>query len=100
MASTVHFWLGMWCNSPRIWVQSACAMEVLPTPEGPTNSHADGYGFATNFARILFGLSNPTKSEMAFGRYFSDRDCGKGRVGVLTSHPRLSAQSVRRGIQW
>src|SRR5258708_2575939 len=53
MDSTLHCWLGIWCNSPRMASQNARAIEVLPVPLGPTNNHADGYGASANLLRIL-----------------------------------------------
>src|ERR1700680_3004725 len=77
----------MWCNSPRISAQSACAMLVLPTPDGPTNSQADGYGCAANLARMRFGFSRPNNLANVRGLYFSASDCGNGRVGALIARP-------------
>src|ERR1700733_11176396 len=56
---------------------SASAIEVLPTPGGPTNNHAEEYGAAANLLNIRFGFSKPTNSVRFRGRYFSLSDVGK-----------------------
>src|ERR1700681_3968915 len=87
MACALHFWLGICVNSPLMSEQSACAMLVLPTPDGPTNSHADGYGALANLARMRLGLSNPTNSATVRGRYFSLRLTGNAKEGALIARP-------------
>src|ERR1700751_147439 len=77
----------MWCSSPAICLHRAWAMLVLPTPGGPTKSHAEGYGFAANFARIFLGFSSPTNSAVECGLYLSASDCGNAKEGVLMRHP-------------
>src|SRR6266699_5339912 len=83
MVSSVHCALAMWCISPRIASQNARAIEVLPTPGGPTKSQADGYGASANLARIFFGFSSPTNSANECGRYFSDSEAGKANPACL-----------------
>jgi hypothetical protein len=61
-------------------LQIANAIEVLPVPDGPTNSQALAYGFSTNFAKIFFGFSNPTNCAMVLGWYRSASDCGNGNA--------------------
>jgi magnesium-transporting ATPase (P-type) len=46
----------MWCSSPAIALQIASAIEVLPVPDGPTNSHAEAYR-GTRCAAAIFRLA-------------------------------------------
>src|SRR6202030_2794105 len=73
-AETLHCCEGMWWSSADSVSASASAIVVFPTPGGPTNNHADGYGFAANLRRIFFGFSKPAKSAIVRGRYLSASD--------------------------
>ena len=44
---------------------------------------ADWYGLVANLPRIRFGLSKPTNSAIARGRYFSASGMGNGRVALI-----------------
>src|ERR1035438_4883100 len=56
------------CLAPKA-LATAKAMVVLPMPLGPSRSHAETYGFATNAASIFFGRSTPAKASMVAGLY-------------------------------
>src|ERR1700683_3755389 len=67
----------MWCSSARNSLAIASAIEVLPTPGGPTKSQAELNGCATSLPITLRGFSNPTNSLIVCGLYFSASDCGE-----------------------
>src|SRR5262249_6398758 len=81
MVFALHFWLGILCSSACSSEATESAIVLLPTPDGPTNSHAPDAGRLQNAASTHLGRSKPMKSAMRVGRYFSARDCGKPRSG-------------------
>src|SRR5215472_8339420 len=64
MFSRLHSCEGTWCSSAGIAAASASAIVVLPVPDGPIKSHADGNGFAASLERIFLGFSSPTKESI------------------------------------
>ena len=74
MLCALHLWLGILCNSAANSAASASAIVLLPTPDGPTNSHAPDAGRLQNVASTFLGRSKPMKSAMRTGRYFSTSD--------------------------
>src|SRR5215467_11871234 len=87
MLWTLHRWEGILCNSACSSLARAIAIVLLPRPLGPRNSQAPDAGRRRNAESTFLGRSKPMKSAMRVGRYFSVRDCGNAKGGVLIAHP-------------
>src|SRR5207245_3196726 len=89
-SATVQCCDGIWIGPPPMASHRANAIVVLPVPLGPVKRKAALRGLPAKLAMMRLGLSRPTKSPMARGRYFSESGCGKAKEGVLIAHPRLA----------
>src|SRR5271154_4003388 len=81
IAPALHFCEGILCNSAPISSARASAIVDLPSPEGPRNSHAQDTGLRANAESTLRCFSNPIKSAMRRGLYFSASGCGDPKDG-------------------
>jgi hypothetical protein len=69
-----HFWLGILCNSACSSPASAKAIVLLPTPDGPTNSHAPDAGRLQNADNTFLGRSNHARGPVLVGEGLRERE--------------------------